>query len=481
MDMEVERFATPGLGDNTFLIISGDEAAVVDPQRDAWRFLPAAESRGARVLAVLETHRHNDYVSGAHEIRAATGAHLVLPARGRYEFAHQPADEGHEVRIGDLRLVAVATPGHTFEHLAWLLFEDDPDTPVAVLSGGSLLVGSAGRTDLLGPQHTRELTHAQFESIRRLAALPDAVQVLPTHGAGSFCVAAAAGATPTTTVGQERRQNPLLTARDEDAFTSEITTELMAYPAYYAQMSTINRAGAAVLHRLPEPPALTVAAMTDRAAAGTWIIDTRDRHAFAAGHLPGSLNIELGAGFATYLGWMLPFDAPIALVLPEPQQLSLTEAITQLIRIGWSHVEGHLAGGVRSWTAAGEGLRAYPTADVRQLCEAFGRGQPPPVLDVRQEVEWSWGTIPGSTTLFLADLPAHLGHLSEHVSADEPTWVICSTGQRAAIAASFLDRADIPVCLVDVGGVGEWRQLCGDVGAEASEQRHRSRGIGIDG
>ncbi len=199
--MDVEVFVTGGLGDNSYLLVSGDEAAVVDPQRDAWRFIRAAEKRGAVIRAVLETHVHNDYVSGAHEVRAATGAQIVAPAKGRYEFPHRPADEGDELPLGDLNLVAMATPGHTFEHLCWLA--SDGGTPAAVFTGGSLLVGSAGRPDLLGDNHTVELTRAQHTTLQRLAALPGTVRVLPTHGAGSFCVAAMPNTQRTSTIRAE--------------------------------------------------------------------------------------------------------------------------------------------------------------------------------------------------------------------------------------------------------------------------------------
>jgi glyoxylase-like metal-dependent hydrolase (beta-lactamase superfamily II)/rhodanese-related sulfurtransferase len=461
--MDLDVFVTPGLGDNSFLVVSGDEAAVVDPQRDAWRFLAAAEARTARVLAVLETHVHNDYVSGAHEIRAATGAELVLPGAGRYEFPHRPAAEGEQVRIGDLRLVALATPGHTFEHLAWLVYEGDAESPVAVFTGGSLLVGSAGRTDLLGPDHADELTRAQYETIRRLSVLPDEVQVLPTHGAGSFCVAAMPATARTTTIGSERQQNLLLTATDQGEFTEELRSELLAYPAYYRYMAPINRAGVAVLRRLPQPPARTPDEVAATASAGGWVVDGRDRDAFAAGHLPGSVNIELNAGFASYVGWMLPFDAPITLVLPEPLDESLAEATTQLIRIGWTRLTGYLDGGVAAWVAGGRELRSYPTGSVQQLCEAYERGEQPPVLDVRQPLELAWGQVPGAEAIFIADIPARLADLAarrSHLPPATAIWVICSNGHRASIAASLLDRAGIPVCLVGTGGVGEWRQHC---------------------
>ena len=450
--MDLEVFVTPGLGDNSYLLVSGDEAVVVDPQRDAWRFVRAARERGAVIRAVIETHVHNDYVSGAHEVSAATGAQIVAPAKGRYEFPHRPADEGDELALGDLRLVALATPGHTFEHISWLVSEGG--VPAAVFTGGSLLVGSAGRPDLLGPEHTDQLTRDQYASLRRLAALPAATAVLPTHGAGSFCVAAMPTTQRTSTIGAERDDNPLLTARDLAEFTVELRAELMSYPAYYAHMARINRRGAQVLGSLAPIRPLIPAELAAYAGAGAWIVDSRGRDEFAAGHIPGSINIELNSGFASYVGWMLPFDAPLVLVLPEPAPALLEEAATQLARIGWTQVLGHLGGGIAAWT--GE-LRSYGTADVRDLCDSVTRGDKLLVLDVRQELEWAWGTIPGSHRLFVADLPGGLATIPR----DRTAWVICSNGHRASIAASLLDREGIPVRLVGAGSVAEWRSTCG--------------------
>jgi len=459
--MDVEVFVTAGLGDTSYLVVSGDEALVVDPQRDAWRFQRAAEARGARIRAVLETHVHNDYVSGAHEIRAATGAQIVAPAKGGYEFPHRGVDEGDELALGDLRLVAMATPGHTYEHTSWLAHEGDATEPAAVFTGGSLLVGSAGRPDLLGAEHTDELTRAQYESIRRLAALPDTVRVLPTHGAGSFCVAAMPTTERTSTIAVEQRQNPLITAADFAEFSAELRSELMSYPHYYRHMAPINRRGAPVLGGLPDLPTLSPETLADQlgggARDGVWVIDGRDRDAFAAAHIPGSVNVELNSGFAGYVGWMLPFDAPLVLVLPDPPDASAREAVTQLIRIGWSRLVGYLSGGIEAWTATGRAVRSYPTGTVAQLCAAMADAEPLHVLDVRQELEWGWGTIPGSLTRFVADLPGHLDDLPY----DRPTWVICSNGHRAAIAASLLNRAGVPVRLVGAGSVAEWRQRCG--------------------
>ncbi len=454
--MDLDVVVTAGLGDNSYLLISGREALAVDPQRDAWRLHQAADQRGATIRAVLETHVHNDYVSGAHEIRAATGAQIIAPAKGRYEFAHRPVDDGDELLLGDLRLVAMATPGHTFEHLAYLVYEGDATEPAAVLTGGSLLVGSAGRPDLLGADHTDELTRAQYDSLRRLAALPATAQVLPTHGAGSFCVAAMPTTRRTSTIDAERRDNPLLTAPDFAEFSTELRGELMAYPHYYRYMAPINRHGAPVLGQVPDLPAIAARDLAGRLGDDVWVVDGRDRDAFATAHIPGSVNIELNSGFASYVGWMLPFDAPLVLVLPGSTAASRAEAVTQLIRIGWDRSIGYLDGGIDAWTSSGYETRSYPTASVADLCEAMLTGQPLHVLDVRQELEWAWSGVPGSQQTFVADLPAHLGDLPR----DRPTWVICSNGHRASIAASLIDRAGIPVKLIGDGGVGEWRQRC---------------------
>jgi glyoxylase-like metal-dependent hydrolase (beta-lactamase superfamily II)/rhodanese-related sulfurtransferase len=454
--MKYELFVTPGLGDNSYLLVSGDEAAVIDPQRDAWRFLAVAEAQKIRVRYVLETHVHNDYVSGALEIRAAAGAEIAAPARGRYEFPTRAVAEGDELHLGGLRIVAWETPGHTPEHLAWLVYEADHPDPVAVFSGGSLIVGSAGRTDLLGAEFTDPLTRAQFRSLRRLAGLPRAVRLLPTHGAGSFCTASVPSLDRTTTIGAELDHNAALTARDETAFARQQLTGLRAYPAYYAHMAPINRAGPAVLRRVPAVPALAAPDVAGRLEAGAWVVDGRDREAFAAAHVPGSINIELDSMFGTYVGWVTPFNSPVVLVLPEPVPEALAEAVTQLMRIGYERVEGYLDEGLDAWRSSGRPTRAYPTAGVDDLCHAYLQGTPIEVLDVRQRGEWDAGHIPGSLHIHLGDLP---GRLAE-VPRDREVWTACASGHRASIAASLLDRAVVPVRLLSRGGVPEWLARC---------------------
>lgn len=456
--MDLEVFVTPGLGDNSYLVASGDEAVIVDPQRDAWRFVDAARARGVRIRAVLETHVHNDYVSGAHEIRAATGAELVVPARGRYTFDHRPADDGDEVEIGELRIVARATPGHTPEHLAWEVRPANGGAPDAVLTGGSLLVGSAGRSDLLGPELAESLAREQYRSIQRLATLPDAVRILPTHGAGSFCVSRSAGASSaTSTVAAERFANPAVWGADEDAFVREHLSGLLAYPAYYRHMAPLNRAGAPVIGAIPSVAALTADEVADLATDGAWVVDARGRHDFAAAHLPGSVNVELGGSFGGYVGWVVPFGERIVLVLPEPVSASGARAVTQLFRIGYDRVAGSLHGGIDAWLASGRATRSYGTASMGDLYrERLERGTSVAVLDVRQAEEWkTTPAVSDAQRIFLGDLTDRL----DEVGRDDEVWVHCATGYRAAVAASLMDRAGIPVRLVASGGGEDWQRL----------------------
>ena len=464
--MELDLFVTRGLGDTSYLLASRREAVLVDPQRDAWRFIAAAEKRGVRIVRVVETHVHNDYLSGALEVRAATGAEIVAPARGGYEFAHRPAHEGDSVELGGYRLTALATPGHTPEHLAWLVTAmDGPGAasgpaPLAAFTGGSLLVGSVGRTDLLGPALSSALTLDQQRSLRRLAELPDGVRILPTHGAGSFCSAGPVARGETTTVGDERLGNPTFAGIGDDAaaFRDRLLGGLGRVPAYYAHMAAMNRQGPRILGAYREPPELDPAAFATKASAGTTIVDGRGRRSFAAGHVPGSINIELDDSFAAYVGWLVPFAAPILLVLPEPHRETAEEATTQLLRIGYERVLGTLVGGVEAWQADGREISSYEVTTMEEVnAEAAGAGgtatKGETVLDVRQPIEWQDdGAIPGAQRIFVADLPARLAE----IPTGERVTVLCKSGARAAIAASLLDAAGRDVRLVARGGATSW-------------------------
>jgi hydroxyacylglutathione hydrolase len=444
--MDFELILTPGLGNAAFLIGAGREAVVVDPPRDAWRVMAAAERRGWRITHVLETHVHNDYLSGGLELNAALGSEILAPARGRYAFDHRPMEEGGRLELGDVALTARATPGHTPEHLAWEIAAEAIDRPTAIATGGSLLVGSAGRTDLLGSGATEELTHDQFLTLRRLATLPDSTVVLPTHGAGSFCSVGPADGARTTTIGRERARNPLLSITDEEVFRATLLGGLGPYPDYYAEMAPINRAGPIVVGHLPEVDRITADGLRAAVAAGAHVVDGRGRRAFAESHLPGSMNIELSDSFASYVGWFVPFGASVVLILPEPLDESTEEAVSQLFRIGFDRIAGVLQGGIDAWAAAGGALDRYDVTTAREMVDADAGSQ---LLDVRYPNEWrDEGAVAGAIELSIGDLQERLDTLPR----DRPITVMCKSGARASIAASMLDAAGFDVRLMATGG-----------------------------
>ncbi|MFC4001890.1 rhodanese-like domain-containing protein [Prauserella oleivorans] len=426
--MEIVPVDTPSLGDRSYLVHDGEVAFAVDPQRDIDRMLTLLEDRGVRLLGVFETHIHNDYVTGGYALARMTGAAYHVNAEDPVTFERTPIRDGDEVRIGSLRVRALATPGHTFTHLAYAVTA--PGEPPAVFTGGSLLFGSTGRPDLLGPAHTGELVHAQYASARRLAAeLPDETRVFPTHGFGSFC-----SATPTSgdesTIGREKRINPALT-EDEQSYVNSLLAGLDVFPAYYAHMAPANMAG-------PDAPDLTpphradAAELRKRIDAGEWVVDLRTRTAFAAGHVAGTLNFGIDGGFATYLGWLLPWGTPLTLLGDTPDQVAAAQR--ELVRIGIDRLEAAATGDVREWAAESE-LRSFPTACFADLAQVRHHRQVV-VLDVRRQSEWDAGHLDDAVHIPLHELLDRLDDVP-----DGEVWVHCKSGYRAAIAASVLDAA----------------------------------------
>ena len=450
--VQIDLVVTAGLGDNSYVLSIGDEALAVDPQRDVARLIEAATARGARIRRVLETHVHNDYVSGALELREATGAEIVAPADGGYAFGVRGVHEGDEILVGDHRLVALETPGHTPEHLSFLLFGEGPD-PVALFSGGSLIVGNAGRTDLLGADRVDDLVRAQFRSVRRLAELPDEVTLLPTHGAGSFCASGPPSGPRTSTIGTERRSNRALLVPDETRFRIEQLAGLPAYPSYYEEMAPINRAGPRVLGHPPALRSLSADEIVRELDAGAWLIDTRDGADFAAAHVPGSLDVPLEDSFGSYVGWLVPFDARIALLTTDDD--GTREAAMQLFRIGYDRLIGVLHGGIDGWRASGREVASFPAISSEDLARELAAGDRPSIVDVRQATEWREGHLEGSRHVFVGDVPDELGTFDR---ADATT-VICASGYRSSMAASLLSREGLAVRLVASDGVPRVREL----------------------
>lgn len=443
--MEVIGIRTASLGDATYIIAIGEQAIVVDPQRDIVRFLEILEQRGLTLTHVLETHMHNDYISGGRDLAKRSGADLILPAASGAGFPFIPAfhgesydtDAGYSIR-------AIHTPGHTPAHTSYWVGRAGEDG--AVFTGGSLLVGAAGRSDLLGIQYARQLAVLQFGSLQRLGTLPDETGVFPTHGEGSFCTASGAGRT-TSTIGMEKAENPLYTFTDAEAFADNQLSGLVPYPTYYKYMGGINRNGPTALEMnvIPEmdPPALEA-----HLAAGGSLLDGRGRDDFAAGHVPGSIGIEIGDSFAPWAGWLLDFHAPVALVL-DPNQDAEAAAV-ELGRIGLENIVGVLRG-VEAWSDEDRPLARYESASITDLSMAIaGGGSAPQILDVRDPLEWAAGHIDGSVHCYVPDIG---DQVPAGIDAAKPVWVVCRTGNRASIAAGILEALGLDLIVVSKGGV----------------------------
>jgi hydroxyacylglutathione hydrolase len=435
--VEVAAIDTPALGDRSYLAHDGEVAMVVDPQRDIDRVLALAAARGVRITHVFETHLHNDYVTGGLALALAVGAAYHVSAADEVAFDRVPTSDRDIIEVSPvMRVRVLATPGHTFTHLAYLL--EAAGHTHAVFTGGSLLYGSTGRPDLLGRVHADELARAQFASAHQLAAvLPEDADVYPTHGFGSFCSVGQTGGS-SSTIGRELRVNPVLIL-DEERYVSELLAGLDAYPAYYAHMGSTNAAGPSGADLSP-PNRADAAELSMRLEAGEWVVDLRARRAFAAGHVAGTLSFDLDGSFATYLGWLIPWGTPLTLLGQTPEQVA--EAQRELVRIGIDRPAAAATGHPDDWASA-SALRSYPVADFAEL-EAVRRHRGVVVLDVRRDQEWVQSHISGAVHVPLHQLPARLAE----VPAGE-VWVHCETGYRASVAASFLDAAARTVVAVD--------------------------------
>ena len=426
-----------GLGNSSYLLDLGDgRTLAVDPPRDLRALRQQASRRGLRIGYAADTHLHADFLSGVRQLAADDGAEVLASQTGARAFDHRGLSDGEEVDLGGLTLRALATPGHTDEHLAFLIL--DGSAPVGVFTGGSLIVGSAARTDLLGAERTAELARAQYGSLQRLAVLPDDTAVWPTHGAGSFC-SAPPGADRTSTIGQEKATNSLLAAPDADAFAAALVDGLGTYPAYFDWLGEVNRRGPEVLRDEPSLPALDVEYVRRLLADGAVVIDVRPVPDVSGGYVPGAIAIPLRAQFATWLGWLVRPDVPI-IVVRNPDQ-SPADIVWPALNIGYERIVGELDGGMQAWTAAGQPVEQIPLARPDTVGDR--------VLDVRQESEFAGGHLPNAVHV-------ELGSLTDPVT-DVDT-VMCGHGERAMTAATLLARRGGEPPAVLVGGVDDWAE-----------------------
>ncbi|MFB7715146.1 rhodanese-like domain-containing protein [Streptomyces sp. NPDC056105] len=438
----VDTIEIEGLGNRHYLAGGARAAVAVDPPRDIDQVIAAAARRGVRITHVVETHIHNDYVTGGLELARVTGAAYLVPAAAQVAFSRIPVHDGDVIEIDEeLSVRALATPGHTPHHTAYVL--EEAGTPVAAFTGGSLLMGTVGRPDLVEPRLTENLARAQHTSAHRLATeLPDDTSILPTHGFGSFCSSGQAEG-EASTIGREKAVNAAL-LQDVDSFVAGLLAGLEDVPAYYAHMGPANSAG-------PDPVDLTAPRRADaaeigvRLAAGEWVVDLRNRVAFAQGHVAGSFNFEADGKIATYLAWMIPWGKPVTLLAETPQQLA--DAQRELVRVGIDHPAAAAIGSPSDWLRPGQVPASFRRAAFADLAAELSRAEVPPVvLDVRRDSERAGGYVEGSV-----HIPVHALHQRiDEVPAGQ-VWVHCAGGMRAGIAASLLDAAGRDVVAVDDG------------------------------
>lgn len=453
--MTIDRFEIPGLAQYSYIVSSEGRSVVIDPIRDTDRYVLFLEQRGLTLSYIVETHIHADFASGAKALAEATGAELALSAydageQYQYGMPHRSLRDGDSLQAGDLRLKALHTPGHTPEHLSFVLYDTkrSETEPLALFSGDFLFVGSVGRPDLLGEEAKMGLAHELFYSLHdRIEALPDSVQVYPGHGAGSLC-GAGMSERGESTLGYERRTNPLFGLGEED-FVSEILGSVPPMPRYYPRMKTLNAKGADAVDPLPGATAFSpeeVRAFSNE--GGVVVVDLRRPEAFGGAHIRGAFNIGAGQNLSLWAGWLL--DAGDRIVLVDDRGDD-QESRRGLVRVGLDNIVGFLKGGMPAWIDAG--LQFERTTQVSTE-EVAKRQHHEFVLDVRSDGEWKAGHIEGATHIMLGDLPSAIDRLPK----DRPIISVCGSGYRSSIASSLLARHGVHEAESMDGGMAAWNR-----------------------
>lgn len=441
--VEIRELVDEGLGHSSYLVDLGDGvAALIDPPRFPTPHEALARQAGLLLEWTVDTHSHADYVTGSPGLAARSGAVFVAPRASRLETAHHAVGDGDRVELSaGVSLVAIATPGHTPDHHAYLL--EARGEPVGLFSGGSLMVGTVGRTDLCGPELAEPLAREMHRSLHRFDGLPDELAVYPTHGAGSFC-SAPGGAARTSTLGRERATNPMLQATSEDEFVSRLLGGFGTFPAYFARLPELNRRGPTRYDALPVLERLDADAVERHVSAGGLVVDVRPVAAFAAGHLPRSLSNTLRPVFGSWLGWLVPPERPLLFVLDGGQDRA--DLVRQCLDVGLERLVGELDGGIDAWTASSREVVSIPTVGPEQLAAT--------VIDVRQANEHAAGHVPGAGNVELAAI-------ADVRMPTGPVTVMCGHGERAMTAASMLAARGHGELSVLEGGPDTWAAATG--------------------
>jgi hydroxyacylglutathione hydrolase len=437
----VESFPAPELGNSSFLVADTERgvAVVIDPLRDVDAYLTSAGSLGVKVVHALDTHLHNDFVSGRRELKAEAGTAIAeLPP-------------GQELRVGEVTLRALHTPGHTPDHLSYLLLEGE--RPRALFSGGAVMVGAIARTDLLGPHLAVQLALEALRTLQvRLRGLPDDIAVFPTHGSGSFCGTGGFSGHETT-LGRERATNPFFQTTEVMPFLARVLNQ-QRYPAYYRDMAAINRTGAQLIGRNPAPPSkLSADAVAELIVAGAAVVDVRLGRDYDRGHIPGSYSVGLDGPLSAWVGWLVARGRQI--VLAGGTDAQHREAQRQLYRIGFDTIAGALDGGMDAWRAGRRELSTFETVDVEDMAAWILSAEPMTVVDTRDEHEWAAGHVPGAIHIYVPDIP----HRAAEIPLEAPVAVHCASGYRAGIAASLLEQAGLTRIIHVNGPYSDWDRL----------------------
>lgn len=454
--MQFEQFHLEGLGHASYLVGSDEtgEAFVLDPRRDVEVYLDAATELGLKITHVVDTHQHNDYLSGITELAHRTGATVLGSAEAELGYDHRPLHDGEQLEFGDVGVEVMHTPGHTPEHISLLLFDGETsrDEPAMLLSGGALLVGDVARPDLLGGEDAaRESARRFCDTLQtRVLALPDHTLVYPTHVAGSLCGGSIASRL-VTTIGYEKRTNPILAeVADRDDFVEQCLSldDLPAVPPYWRRMRAQNRQGPELLGVVSPPPAYQPDAFAELADKhDVVVVDTRAPEAFAGGHIPGALNVALGSSFATWAGTVVPPDVRVLLVVDEPGDVAT--ATWQLLRIGYDRPVGWLADGMFAYRKTGRPLARLDTVTVQDLRDRTDQFH---VVDVRQPAEWSAFRAPGAQFITGAEICDRV----DEVPRDRDVVVVCGSGFRSSVVASVLLRNGHERVHNLLGGMSAW-------------------------
>lgn len=445
-NIEVISIDTPNLGDRSYVVGSGSTAIVIDPQRDIDRVCEILDEHGWSVSHVLETHFHNDYVSGGLQLARQVGAEYVVPAGMDIAFTANQVSDRYELEFDTGTIRVLHTPGHTPNHISFSVNMGGED--LALFTGGSLLFGSVGRPDLLGPELTEPLARAQWASMRRIGAeVTNSAQVFPTHGFGSFCSATATVGNAST-VAEQIASNPAFSV-DEETFVAELIAGLDAFPSYYAHMGPANQAGAGPID-LTLPQVATAQDIARRISQGEWVVDLRNRRVFAGDHVKGSLSFDVHGNGVTYLGWMIDWGTPITLLGTDHDEVQAMQR--ELVRIGIDRPVGYAIGAPAQWASDQAPVSSYRRASHAEMQQALSVDPGLPMLDLRRNSEYDEGFVAGAKHVPLHELRGRIDEVAAwgaRNAAHGPIWLYCGSGLRASVGASVLEAVGVDVVHVD--------------------------------